>query len=107
MAEPDEFTPRERGLLIGAKVAELVARGELELDGATAAEQLAALAADPPQVSDGLRVWLMDDCGMAERLAASDDPDAKRAFWRGFAHGVRAWMGEPPPHGPVAPTPDG
>ena len=31
---------------------------------------------------------------MAERLAASEDPDAESAFWAGFITGVRAMIVE-------------
>jgi hypothetical protein len=83
--KPDEWTPRERGLVMGHDIAEELGRG-------TTAGQLEPLAADPPQIPPLLRDRIMDEWGMRERLDASEDPDADSAFWGGFVSGVRAYI---------------
>ena len=92
MNEPDEYTPRERGLLLGHALAQKIARGGVAIVGGTPGEVLDALAGDPPQVPSELYEHIMD--GMAERLADGEDPDAEEAFWAGFVHGVRAFLVE-------------
>jgi hypothetical protein len=72
--DPDEFTPRERGLLIGNEVARQVARGDLDPAPMHPGTYLDALASDPPNVPVQLRDEIMGPGGMAERLAASEDP---------------------------------
>jgi hypothetical protein len=96
----DEFTPYDRGLVFGKTMAQDIARGELQAadeDGVvrTAPWVLRALAADTPRVPAELRDLIMGSPGgMAERLAASEDPDAESAFWGGFRTGVRAYIVE-------------
>jgi hypothetical protein len=79
----DEFTPRERGLLIGHAWAQEAASWE-------AAKQVA----DAEQVPDDVREVMLGHGGMRERLEASIDPNAEAAFWGGFVHGVRAFVKE-------------
>jgi hypothetical protein len=93
--EPDEWTPRERGLMFGHSAAESVARSELRAISddrklLTSEALLNALAQDPPKLPEHLRRSILEE--MAERLAASDDPDAEAAFWSGFSCGVRAFI---------------
>jgi hypothetical protein len=83
--EPDEITPHERGLMFGEAVAKCIGRGEMAGD-------LDALAADQPRVPVLLRSRIMDEWGMAERLAASEYCDPRGAFWQGFVHGVRGYI---------------
>ena len=83
--QPDEWTPRERGLLMGHDIAEEIGRGAMS-------GQLRPLAADPPQIPSLLRDRIMGEWGMRERLDASEDPDADSAFWGGFVSGVRAYI---------------
>ena len=92
--EHDDFMPRERGLLSG----EIFARSCRE-NGITARDgdgneidPVAAAAQNPPHIAEATRHKIMDDGGMQERLAASDDPDAEGAFWAGFRDGVRAYL---------------
>ena len=49
-----------------------------------------AAAQDPPVITRSTHDLIMHDGGMRERLDASEDPDAERAFWDGFVTGVRA-----------------
>lgn len=77
----DEFTPRERGLLIGHAWAQEAASTEV-----------ATHVADTEQVPDNVRETVLDS--MRERLEASIDPNAEAAFWGGFVHGVRAFVKE-------------
>jgi hypothetical protein len=91
--EPDEFTPRERGLLIGREVAGQIAREQMRATQLTPDQALDVLAAGPPQVPRELYDWIMGD-GLRERLDASVDPDAESAFWGGFVTGVRAYITE-------------
>lgn len=77
----DEFTPRERGLLIGHAWAQEAAPLEA-----------AKRVAETEQVPDDVRETVLDS--MRERLEASIDPNAEGAFWGGFVHGVRAFVGE-------------
>jgi hypothetical protein len=93
--EPDEFTPHQRGMLLGAKVAESVGRGDLQAynEEGVAIDLLTAMAGGPPHIPENMRRWIMGPpVGMAERLAASEDPDAEDAFWAGFGEGVRAYI---------------
>jgi hypothetical protein len=97
--EIDEFTPRERGLLIGKQTAMAVATGERTLTSPDTGEPADAdmviegMALDPPSIPEGI-VDEIREVGMRERLDASEDPDAEAAFWAGFAHGVRAYVVE-------------
>jgi hypothetical protein len=79
----DEFTPRERGLLIGHAWAQEAASLEA-----------AKHVADGEQVPDDVREIVLGDGGMRDRLEASIDPNAEAAFWGGFVHGVRAFVVE-------------
>lgn len=79
----DEFTPRERGLLIGHAWAQ-------EAASPKAAEHVA----DTEQVPDDVREVVLGDGRMRDRLEASIDPNAEGAFWGGFVHGVRAFVKE-------------
>ena len=82
----DEFTPRERGLMIGYEFA-----STWPGHSADDREMLVRMA-------DGempAEVWEeMLEGGMQERLDASVDPDAEEAFRGGFADGVRAFIVE-------------
>lgn len=89
----DEFTPRERGLLIGHATALAFAEGEVSVEGIEPMDAVRFLAADPPLIPEDLRVRIMD-AGMRERLDASEDPHAESAFWVGFVNGARAYLVE-------------
>lgn len=82
--EPDEFTPRERGLLIGHRWAMIAA---------PLVDRAALLAVAEGEIPDELRAFVGEH-GMAERLQASDDPAAENAFWAGVVTGVRAFVVE-------------
>jgi hypothetical protein len=79
----DEFTPRERGLLIGHAWAQ-----------EAASPKAAKHVADTEQVPDDVREIVLGDGRMRDRLEASIDPNAEAAFWGGFVHGVRAFVVE-------------
>jgi len=81
--EPDEFTPRERGLRIGHLWAERTDATRVEL------EHVAARGELPGE----LREYVLA-AGMRERLGACEDPNAEDEFWTGFADGVLAWLRE-------------
>jgi hypothetical protein len=92
--DDDEYTPRERGLLIGAIWAEHTAKSSArytDRDGHPV-DVVAEAAKKPPQIPDDVRRMIMDEAGMRERLDASEDPDADGAFWAGFRDGVRAYI---------------
>ena len=73
----NEFTPRERGILVGQKWAESYEGDPGDLrptaDG--------VIATDLRQKIEAL-------------LVESDDIENPTAFWGGFAHGVRAYLVE-------------
>ena len=83
----DEFTPRERGLLIGHAWAQEAASPEA-----------AKHVVDTEQVPDDVREVVLERGGMRDRLEASIDPNAEAAFWGGFVHGVRAFVKEEQDH---------
>src|SRR5262245_32388616 len=95
---PDDYTPRERGVLAGGQVAGWVADGEMLLADPdavlTRGELLDYLVADPPRVPDVLRALVADNCDVAGGLAAEG---ARGAFWSGFRDGVRAFIGRNDP----------
>jgi hypothetical protein len=95
-SEPDEFMPHERGLLMGHRWAEEARKRGLSARdaGDNTIDPVVAAAAEPPRIAEQMRRWLMDDCGVRERLDASEDPDAESAFWGGFQSGVRAYLVE-------------
>lgn len=73
----NEFSPRERGLLIGHKWAE-------SYDGDAADLQRVAEGEIPADLREGIVALLVE----------SDDIENPTAFWEGFAHGVRAFIVE-------------
>jgi hypothetical protein len=79
----DEFTPRERGLLIGHAWAQEAASPEA-----------AKRVVESGHVPDDVREVVLEPGGMLKRLEASIDPNAEDAFWGGFVHGVRAFVVE-------------
>ena len=82
----DEFTPSERGLMIGYEFASTWP-GHSPDD-----REMLVRMAEGEMPAD---VWEeMLDCGMEERLDASADPDAEESFRGGFADGVRAFIVE-------------
>ena len=91
----DEYTPRDRGLLVGSDFADRVAKGKVVLHEyedsppIPPAEALEKMAAGTPHVPDDLRRILIE-AGIMDRLAESEDRDAGSAFWGGFRDGVRA-----------------
>lgn len=92
--EKDEYTPRERGLLIGNRWA-----GDMRRAGARAVDHeglvrdpLVEAAKETPVLGVDTRDLIMVEGGMRERLDASEDPDAESAFWAGFRDGVRAYL---------------
>jgi len=77
-----EFTPRELGLLAGVDWA-AVARGEL-------VTQVAEGGLCPQEV---MQAYV--STGMQDRLAEYDDAEAAEdAYWKGFVHGVRAFVAQ-------------
>jgi hypothetical protein len=80
----DEFTPRELGLITGNRWA-----------GFSAAEGRKDVLHDVAEgdVPDDVREYILS-MGFRERLDEFDDPDAEEDFWRGFSHGVRAFLVE-------------
>lgn len=78
----EEFTPRELGLLSGHAWAVLASPEECK---AVADEELV-----PDDVMD-----MVLQAGVRERMLEFDEPDAAEGeFWRGFVHGVRAYIVE-------------
>ena len=77
----EEFTPRELGLLAGRDWATVTDR---EL-----VAQVAQGGLVPQEV-----VEIFVSAGMRDRLAESDDEEAEEAYWEGFLHGVRAFVGQ-------------
>jgi hypothetical protein len=71
--ERNEFTPRERGLLMGDLWAHVRARDHLPADG-------------PPEPEFRQEI--------EQYLVYSDDLENPTAFWEGFRHGVRAFVVE-------------
>ncbi len=82
----DEFTPRERGLMIGYAFASTWPVGSPE------DREILVRMADGEVPADAWEEML--EGGMRERLDASVDPDADEAFRGGFVDGVGAFIVE-------------
>jgi hypothetical protein len=89
----DDYTPRERGLLIGSDWAQSTREhgGSAVDDKGNPIDPLRAAAAETPYIAPTLREEIMA-AGMRERLDASESADADAAFWSGFRDGVRAYL---------------
>jgi hypothetical protein len=92
----DELTPYERGLLVGHDFARITRESQItyQVEGSVRIDMVLSAAQEPPVITREIYQMVMDDGGMAERLAESEDPDAESAFWGGFALGVRAYLEE-------------
>ena len=93
--EVDEYTPRERGLLIGHRWAREVRRLGVVAVADDEIYVIERAASEPPDIAEEqVRRSLMENCGVRECLDASEYPDAESEFWGGRRDGVRAFLVE-------------
>jgi hypothetical protein len=77
MSERNEFTPRERGLMIGHTWARMYEGDPADLRSIAGGETT-------PDIREAVESLLVE----------SDDIENPTVFWEGFAHGVRARLAE-------------
>jgi hypothetical protein len=81
--DEDEYTPRDRGLLVGYAWMAYAAHG--------GDDDLIAGVLDRGEVPESLTGLVLTP-DLVERLDASAEADAYTSFWGGFIHGARAFV---------------